>query len=249
MKTPHVNGRYVWASLVTAWKTLIFGSLAIIYVMLRCPRHWLDTCSRSWSDGILAASGIRVNIEGLEHLPESSCVLVGNHQGIFDILALMSHLPRPPVFVAKHTLFRVPLLGQAMKAAGHIPVNRSNSAKAIASIQAGTAKVRVHGDHVVFFPEGTRTRNGHMLPFKKGAFVFALESGLPLVPFAIEGSYRALPPGKRIIHSGLITVRILPAIETSAYTLEQRDQLLQDVHDRIAHAMLELSPLSERLPV
>jgi 1-acyl-sn-glycerol-3-phosphate acyltransferase len=128
-----------------------------------------------------------------------------------------------------------------MRAVGHIPVNRSHPEKAIASIQRGTQKLRKHGDQVVFFPEGTRTRNGQLLPFKKGAFVFAIESQLPLVPFAIEGSFRALPPGQRCLHSGMIRVQFLPPVDTTGLTRDDRDPLMQSTARQIGTALESLN--------
>lgn len=241
MSAPRVNGRFVLVGALTAVITLLMGTPALICGVLGMPRRWLHTFSRIWARTILKGSGIQVELRGLEHLPTSPAVLVGNHQGMFDILVLLGHLDPPPVFVAKHTLFWIPLFGQAMRAVGHIPVNRSNPEKAIASIQRGTKKLQKHGDQVVFFPEGTRTRNGQLLPFKKGGFVFAIESQLPLVPFAIEGSFRALPPGQRCLHSGMIRVQFLAPVDTTGLTLAQRDQLMQDTQQQIASALESLN--------
>lgn len=241
MSAPRVNGRFILVGALTAVITVLMGTPAMICGVLGLPRRWLHTFSRIWARTILKGSGIEVELRGLEHLPASPAVLVGNHQGMFDILVLLGHLDPPPVFVAKHTLFWIPLFGQAMRAVGHIPVNRSHPDKAIASIQRGTQKLQKHGDHVVFFPEGTRTRNGQLLPFKKGAFVFAIESQLPLVPFAIEGSFRALPPGQRCLHRGMIRVKFLPPVDTTGLSRDDRDQLLLDTERQIGTALESLN--------
>lgn len=209
----------------------------------------MNSCSINWSKVILKASGVQVKIEGLENLPPTPAVLVGNHQGVFDILALIKDLPTPPVFVAKHSLFKVPLFGPCLKVLGHIPVDRSNRERAIASIRKGTEQLKERGDHVIFFAEGTRTRNGELLAFKKGAFVFALESGLPIVPFTLDGSYQALPPGKKVVNPGTVTVRFLEAIKTEEFTLEQREELTELTYQRIAECLLTMRSSVQKLEV
>lgn len=237
MKGLRLNGRFLWAGLIACIATAIWGSLAFVCSMLRLPHDWAHLCSRIWARWILSASDVQVEILGLENLPSTPAVLVANHQGIFDILAVLGHFPRPPVFVAKHTIFKVPVLGQAMAAVGHIPVNRGDSAEAIASINRGGERLRANGDQVVFFPEGTRTRDGHMKPFKKGAFIFALQTGLPLVPFAIEGSYQTLPPEQFRIVSGRIQIQILPAIPHDDLDLEGKEELMTRAETQITKAV------------
>ncbi|HEY9839058.1 MAG: lysophospholipid acyltransferase family protein [Candidatus Sericytochromatia bacterium] len=250
MAFPRVNGRFVFASLAACLFTLLFGSLVTLGALLHLPRAWIDRGCQLWGRWILSCASVRVRFEGLEHLPAGSAVLVGNHQGMFEIIALIAYLPRQPKFVAKAEVFRIPLFGQALRVLGHIAVERDNPDKAIASIRKGTAQLRARGDQVVFFPEGTRTRDGRLKPFKKGAFVFALESGLPLIPFAVEGSYQALPPKQKVIHPGLIRIRFLPQINTTPFNFETRDQLRDLASDKIARAVDQLrqtQPISEQL--
>lgn len=239
-KSSYLNGRFIWVSMFTAFITAIVASSAILIAFFRLPESWLDIGSRIWARSILRVSGMTVTFEGLENFSSESAVLISNHQGFYDILVLLAYLPRPPVFVAKASVFRVPLFGQAMKAVGHIPIDRSNREKAIASIQKGTLNLKKHKRKVVFFPEGTRTRDGEMKPFKKGAFVFAIESGLPLIPLAIEGSYQALPPKRKAVCPGNIHVKILPPITSSDYSIEQRDELLNESYQVINEAVTAL---------
>lgn len=242
-----INARFVAAALAAAFYTLLFGSLVILGAFLHVPRAWLDVCCRLWGRGILNWAGIRVQLEGLSHLPQTSAVLVGNHQGIFEILALIAYLPNQPVFVGKQEAFRIPLFGHAMRAFGHIAIDREDREQAITSIRQGAERLKAHNDQVVFFPEGTRTRDGKLKPFKKGAFVFALESDLKIVPFAVDGSFQALPPGRRVIYPGLVRLRFLPPIDTMGYDHTQRDQLRDLTRDRIAAAvsqMRETQPLT-----
>lgn len=238
---PRLNGRFIFASFHAAIATLIFGLMVIVFGLFKAPMKWSEWASISWARWILWASAMDVQLSGLNHLPSTPAVLVGNHQGMFDILVLIRHLPRPPVFVAKQELFRIPVFGPGMRALGHIPVDRKNSEKAIASIQTGTRQLMKHQQQVIFFPEGTRTRDGKMKPFKKGAFVFALESGLPIVPFCVRGSYEALPPGVKVVRPGLIEVAFLPAIDPATYpSFTHKEALIDHVYAVIENQLMEM---------
>jgi len=239
-KQPAFNFRWLLAGLVAVFYTFFVASFTLIVAIFHGPLTWLNALSALWARRILQAARVRVDVTGLEYFPEQAAIFVGNHQGALDILALMAYLPDPPVFVAKQEIFRIPLMGRAMSAVGHIAVNRKDSPKAIASINQGAQKLRDRGQNVVFFPEGTRTRDGQMLPFKKGAFVFALQSGLPIVPFAIVGSYEALPPNHKVLNPGTIRVQLLPPIDPTQYTVEQRDQLTQDTYAVIEAAVHQI---------
>lgn len=231
------NGRFLWASLVTIIVTFTCASAALLAVLFRAPRPVLDSISRNWARLILQACSITVDLSDVHELPSGSAILVGNHQGMLDILALMSALPHPPVFAAKAELFRIPLFGHAMRAVGHIPIYRGDREKAVASINRGAKALQKKGHQLAFFPEGTRSRDGNIQAFKKGAFVFALESQLPLVPFAINGSYQCCPPGKKRVYAGVIQLKILPPKDTHNYTVDERDRLTQDVRDAIIDAV------------
>ena len=126
---------------------------------------------------------------------------------------------------------------QAMRAMGHIPIYRGEREKAIASINRGAKMLQKSGQQLVFFPEGTRSRDGQIHAFKKGAFVFAIESQLPLIPFAINGSYQCCPPGQKKVHAGIIQVKMLPTLDTSRYEAAQRDELIVEVRDQIVDAL------------
>lgn len=231
------NGRFLWASLVTIVVTSGCVIAIIFAILFRAPRPFLDGLSRAWARLILQACNITVTLSDAHELPSGSAILVGNHQGMLDILALMSALPNPPVFAAKAELFRIPFFGLAMRSMGHIPIYRGHREKAIASINRGAKTLQKQGLQLAFFPEGTRSRDGKIHAFKKGAFVFALESKLPLVPFAINGSYQCCPPGKKRVYAGVIQLRILPSKQTQDYALDQRDRLTEEVRDAIIEAV------------
>lgn len=247
MSAPRINGRFVFAALSALLSTLTMGGLVFLGFLFRVPKTWIDSFCGTWARWILISAGIKIEFEGLEHLPPGPSVLVGNHQGVFEILGLIGYLEPQPVFVTKLEAFKVPFFGQALHLLGHIAVDRGDSEKAIASIQKGTEQLKARGDRVVFFPEGTRTRDGHLKPFKKGAFVFALQSGLPLIPFAVEGSYQALPPKQKVIHAGVVRIRFLPAIDISHMSMDDREALTEQAYGVIAaglDAMRQTRPLN-----
>lgn len=176
--------------------TLFFGSVAMAAALLRVRGRVYFWCTQQWSRGILWAAGVPVVAHGMEAVDwDSPQVLVSNHISGYDIFALASALPVPFYFVGKKELDRIPFFGFAWRAAGHISVDRSNRASAMQSLSRAAAKIRREGGTVIIFPEGTRSRSGEMLPFKKGAFALAREARVPLVPVVVTGSDRIQPGG------------------------------------------------------
>lgn len=208
--------------------------------------------ARWWAWLNLKVSSARLAVDGLEHLdPRRSYVFVSNHRSHLDVLVLMVALWEFQLrWVAKEELFRVPLFGWALRAMKQILVNRRDHAQAVASLEAATQRMR-DGISVVFFPEGTRA-GGQMLPFKKGAFVFALQTGAPIVPIGISGTASILPrDGWLPRHGGDVRVSIRPPIPTVSRSLDERDALLGDVHREIAASIAgrEPAPFPDRVPV
>jgi 1-acyl-sn-glycerol-3-phosphate acyltransferase len=150
----------------------------------------------------------------MPEVPRGPVIFASNHESALDIWVLFRTLPRGFRFIAKQELFRLPVFGWYLKMGGHIPVDRSNRARAVASLRHAGEAVR-SGTSLVVFPEGTRSRNGRVQPFKKGPFVVAQEAGVPVIPVAISGS-GAITPSKVIaVYPGRIRVAagdpILPA--------------------------------------
>ncbi|MFW6201263.1 MAG: lysophospholipid acyltransferase family protein, partial [Gemmatimonadota bacterium] len=137
-------------------------------------------------------------------------------------------------FIAKKELARIPIFGHAWIAAGHISVDRSNRAAAIESLQRAGRLVREDNSSVVIYPEGTRSPTGRMLPFKKGAFMLALHTGIEIVPVAVSGTRAILAKGEWRVRPGPIHVRFGEPVRPQDYGMERREQLIRTVRDRIA---------------
>ncbi len=195
-----------------------------------------------WAWTNLKLTGSRLTVEGLEQLdPRQSYVFVSNHRSNLDVLALVRALWDFQLrWVAKEELFHIPLFGWALRATKQILVNRRDHAQAVASLAA--AKRRMHeGISVVFFPEGTRSNGVTMLPFKKGGFVFAIDTGAPVVPIGIVGTERLLPRARWTVRrGGDIRVVICPPIPTAARSIEDRDRLLAEVRQSIGNCVERL---------
>lgn len=230
--------RTVLAYLAALVFTPLISSMVIVAGLLGMrdrPGSIFDWAPRVWSRILLAASGVRVVIHGDEHRRGAQHVFVGNHVSWFDVFVMAAHL-RWFKFVAKAELFRVPLFGPAMRTAGMIPVDRRNQKSARVSIQQ--AADRIHeGASLILFPEGTRGRAYALRPFKKGAFVLAIEAQAPVVPVAIHGTLEVQPKGEILVRPGRIDVHFLPPIATAGMTYDDRDVLARAAYVRIAECL------------
>jgi 1-acyl-sn-glycerol-3-phosphate acyltransferase len=213
--------------------TVFWGAVAIaIAAFSQRIAFW---CGTAWAWCLTWASFVRVRVEGREHArSDRSYVLLTNHQGDYDILALYGFLRLQFRFVIKQELRKVPFLGWACAAIGHIFVDRSNSRRAVSSLDAAKPKL-VGGVSVLFFPEGTRSEDGSLLPFKQGGFVMARQLGLPILPMTISGSLRILPKGCLAPRPGTIRIRIHPPIEPEDAAASER--LTEEVREIIGSGL------------
>lgn len=176
-------------------------------------------------------AGIEIQIEGLEHIdPEGTYIYMCNHVSNLDPPVLIPKLPQRTSVLVKKELFKVPILGQAMRAGDLVPVDRSNRDAAVASMKEAE-RVMGEGLSMTVFPEGTRSPDGRLLPFKKGPFYLAMDSGIPVVPVTICGSERLMPKGHTVIQPGIVRLifhsPILPA------SFRENDELIEAVRRQI----------------
>ncbi len=189
---------------------------------------WL--ARHAWSRSSLWVAGVRIALEPLPPLPEGPLIFASNHESAIDIWVLLARLPRSVRFVAKQELFRIPIFGQYMRLGGHVPVDRRNHAQAVASLRQAAALVR-HGTSLIVFPEGTRSRDGRILPFKKGPFALASEAGVPVVPVAISGTGDITPKGLVAISPGVARVAVGEPVDPARFP--DRTALLVEVRRRV----------------
>ncbi|NPA48874.1 MAG: 1-acyl-sn-glycerol-3-phosphate acyltransferase [Thermodesulfobacteria bacterium] len=192
---------------------------------------------RFWLRCILWITGVKVEVRGLEHLKkDESYIFAANHQSQFDIPVLAVALPYQIRWLAKKSLFRIPFFGWALRAIGYIPVDRENPRKGYESLLRAAEIVKA-GFSVVIFPEGTRSPDGSLLPFKTGGFVLAIKSGKPVVAVAICGTRKVMPKGKLYVRPGLVRLRIFPPIPTTGLSLREKASLAQLVRLRIEEGL------------
>lgn len=217
-----------------------FTLLYICYLLISAffgGEERLHTGARQWARVCLWLGGVSLKVIGVEHLPtQGAAVYMSNHQGNFDIPALFAGLPVQFRWLAKAELFRIPLFGLTLRIAGAIPVERQDRRLSILSMNLAAQRV-VAGTSIMIFPEGTRSPDGALLPFKKGGFILALQAQVPIVPIAIDGSAALMLKSSWMIRSGEIRLRIFPAIQTSGLEMKDRDALLTEVEARIASSL------------
>jgi len=194
---------------------------------------------RTWTKFVLVLCRITLTVKGMEHVnPYGNYILVSNHASMFDIPVLMNTFPHIRIMFKKELSY-VPFWGWALRWGHHIMVDRKKGTEAMKSLDRA-AKAIGEGGQVLLFAEGTRTRDGKLLPFKRGAFSLAAKSGVPIVPIAINGSYNILPKGSFDIRSAQIEVVVNPPIETKNITTrEQEMQLMNNVREIITQHFKE----------
>ena len=217
--------------------TIACGLAAIVLSLLHPRGEWVLRIGTLWGRGICAVSGVRIEARGIDNVPrDRPAILISNHQSNFDMIALIMTMPRPFRVVAKRFLFFIPVFGWCLWLAGMIPIDRGKHARAIESLEKAAARVRA-GEPVLFFPEGTRSRDGGLLPFKKGAFVIAVKSGVPIVPVSVSGGHGILPKRSVRIRPGRMVVRYGPEIAVSGYTLETKERLIERVRRAVEEGL------------
>ena len=226
--------RTIWVAINVLASTIPFSLLVVIGSYLGASSRFYDQIPRYWARWILWATGVDVEVQGVENLsPDSAQIIVSNHVSWYDVLALAAHTPKRYRFVAKKELARVPLWGHAWVAAGHISVDRTDNQSAVASLDQAGRTILEDNSSVIIFAEGTRSRTGELQPFKKGAFILALQNGIDIVPTAVLGTRRIMSRDSWRIRSGRIIVRFGPPVSPAGYELRRRDELIARVRSEV----------------
>jgi len=221
-------------SLFIVSQTILWSIVSILLFLVESSGRLAHRYgARTWARILLWSCRVKVELKGAELLPPADrpLVLVSNHQSLFDILALLAGLPLDFKFVVKKELMAVPLWGQAMRRAGYISIDRSSPDQAREALKNAAEKIR-RGASVLFFAEGTRSDDGKLGPFKRGAFTLASLSGCDVLPLAIQGSRQVLGKKSWRIRPGRISVTILPPIVDQDLKKSSK-RLMAEVRKRI----------------
>ncbi len=240
---------YSWLVFVPlmALTTVALGILCLLLVPFLPADKVARLTAVPWAKLCLLYSGVRVDVYGRDNLMTGqSYVIVANHLSQFDIFVLYGYLGVDFRWVMKHELRRLPIIGICCEKLGHIFINRSDTQAAIASLEQARARLS-NGASVLFFPEGTRSRDGQLKPFKKGAFKMAQDLQLPVLPITLTGTFEILPPGTARLRPGQhAEITLHPAIPT----LGTSDaELVQLMHQSQAAIALPLSPAGSQVTV
>jgi len=226
---------YVWV----IFSTLLFSLLAIATSLVTRSGNSVHRVGRMWSRSILAASGIQVAVSGMERIdPARPYIFMSNHQSNFDIPVLLAHLPVQFRWLAKAELFKIPVFGRAMRGAGYISIDRADREAAFKSLGEASEAIR-KGVAIMIFPEGTRSLDGTLKPFKKGGFVLAVDAGVPIVPVTIRGTHAIMAKRTWIIRPRDVAVEVGEPIDTSDCTRATKEALMERVRAAIRHGLGE----------
>ncbi|MDK1011448.1 MAG: lysophospholipid acyltransferase family protein [Actinomycetota bacterium] len=199
--------------------TLVAALTIIVYGAFRPASSVHDKILTGWSRVWLRIPPMRVEVLGADKIdPSQRYIVASNHLSMFDIPLLVRYLPLRGRFLAKEEVFKIPFVAHAMRTIGIIEINRKQGGSSRQAINEGVQIAADRGYSLLIFPEGARSDGSALLPFKKGAFRIAIDTGLPLLPVVIEGTERVSAPGAKVFFPGNASIRILDPIETAGMT-------------------------------
>ena len=225
--------RILFMSIFLGLYVLVVGPPLLVYTFITKhvdPLYWAGVKGVMF---FVNCVGVRVHVKGVERIPPGTCIFAANHTSSADAPAVVGAIPRRIAILLKRSLFEWPIVGQAFHLAHFIPVDRFNRESAIESLEKATSALR-DGQSFLIYPEGTRSPDGRLQEFKKGTAVMAIKSGVPLVPVACSNAHRIMEKRKLKISPGEILVEFLDPIDPAKYTLDEREVLIKELHDRVA---------------
>lgn len=194
---------------------------------------------RMWARILTRIAGVRVTVTGMDNLdPGTTYVFAGNHTSQFDIYSFQAGFPHDFRWIAKKELFNIPIFGLAMRKVGFISIDRSRGREALKSLAQAARRIE-NGSSVLVFPEGTRSKNGKLHPFKAGALLLAIKSGVPVVPIGFNNASQILPKGKLLPRNGEIVLRIGTPIQTTNYTTKDKQKLAKVLYIQVKELLEE----------
>jgi len=221
-----------------AFFTLALAGPALVAALVDRTGRSAHRIVKAWGRCIVRACGVDVAVSGAENLAPGPVVFAANHGSALDIPILFGYLPADFRVIHKSSLSRIPLLGLYLRVAGHVAMDRGNPFRATRSLAEAAEHIR-NGNSVAAFPEGTRSRDGSVQPFKRGGFVIAVKAGVPLVPLSIVGVKQVAPRGILTLRPGNVRLRIHPAIPTAGRSADDAETLAEDVRQVVARGCSE----------
>ena len=214
--------------------TVICGTVSLAASLADSSGRAAHLVARFWARLLLAISGVKVRVEGLEHIsPAGAYVFVSNHLSLMDTPVVLSHIPVQFRFLAKRSLYKVPFIGYHLSRAGHIPVEREDPRASLRTLAEAARLVRERGVSLLVFPEGSRSQ-GELGEFKEGAAYLAIRAGVPAVPVGIIGTRAVLPTGSATVRSATVTLRIGRPITTAELRPHDHRRLTALLRERVA---------------
>jgi 1-acyl-sn-glycerol-3-phosphate acyltransferase len=237
---------FVFRALFVVVSTIFWGSLSLVVSFFDATGRAQMNMARRWAKSLLAAGGVRVSVEGLEKIRrDGSYVIASNHLSYMDTPVVLSNIPVQFRFLAKRGLFKIPFLGTHLARAGHIPVPREDPRAAVKTMSVAAEMLRTRGISMLIFPEGGRSRDGVMRPFKEGAAYIGIKAGVPIVPIALIGTRDVLPFGSGHIRPGRVLLRVGEPIETANLALRDRGSVTEQIRARITEMLAAGQPFEK----
>ena len=211
--------------------TILISATVILVMTLRMRRVG-EALIQLWSRAFLLVPPMSYTVTGTEHIePGTQYFFLSNHLSNFDVPLLFRAIPTPIRYLAKKELYKIPVFAQALNVAGIVKIDRGAGARSYAAINEGVARAKENGYSLIVFPEGTRSRDGDLHPFKKGAFRMAISTQLPVVPVTVNGTWEVWPPGSKLFYKGSASVVIHEPIPTAGMTAKDINVLRTKVYD------------------
>lgn len=213
--------------------TILISATFILMMTLRLRRVG-ESVIQLWSRVFLLVPPMTYTLTGTEHIkPGTQYFFLSNHLSNFDVPLLFRAIPTPIRYLAKKELYKIPVFAQALKVAGIVKIDRGAGVSSYAAINEGVANAKRKGYSLIVFPEGTRSRDGDLHPFKKGAFRMAISTQLPVVPVTVNGTWEVWPPGSKLFYKGHANVVIHEPIPSAGMTPKDIDTLRTRVYEII----------------
>ena len=223
--------------------TIIISAIFILLMTMRLRRAGEATI-QFWSRAFLLVPPLHYTVTGLDNVKsDTQYFFLANHLSNFDV-PLFRAIPTPIRYLAKKELYKIPVFAQALNVAGIVKIDRGAGASSYAAINEGVANAKANGYSLIVFPEGTRSRDGELHPFKKGAFRMAISTGLPVIPVTVNGTWEVWPPGSKLFYRGDANVVIHEPIETAHLGPADINALRSQVYDIVEDQFHKLRPKS-----